>query len=269
MKYEEFEDAVLRRVFALTLNEAQIDNRTSPPIVHLEDLSQVCGFENKALQSSCFIPRMIHISILLMQELHAETSIPGGTLLLLNRDNAERALMSRLSSPPAQYPQWPIQYLLGCYTRAVEETRSASMLKTAAEQTRLLDTLALIRQLTVSYAGFTVSLGMFPQPPQAEERGALQLLDSFYAAASSTSNMMTQHQASLPLIPDAVVAATSIVPMPPSFLEDFAVRFRDEGLEEILETIGRSDANEFRGFFFFLFLHLNNTRPPMKNNRNS
>jgi hypothetical protein len=56
---------------------------------------------------------------ILLQELQQEQ--PGessGAALQLDKENVERALMARLSTPPTSYPQWPVQYLLGCYARA-------------------------------------------------------------------------------------------------------------------------------------------------------
>ena len=154
--------------------------------------------------------------------------------------------MSRLSNPPASYPQWPVQYLMGCYARASEETRSVSLLKDASDQQRLIDTLTLARQLAVSYTGFILTLEMFPQPPNAQSRGALQLLDSlitvFTSSASSGGLGFIGSSASTapPLIPDAITAETQIVPMPAGFLEDLATRFAEDGFSDMLQLIGMS-----------------------------
>ena len=74
------------------------------------------------------------------------------------------------------------------------------------------------------------------QPPEACQRGALQLLDSLDAAASSSS--------SLGLAGPSISSGSGsgapggAVPMPPGFLEDFAARFADEGLPDLLAPIG-------------------------------
>ena len=59
----------------------------------------------------------------------------------------------------------------------------------------------------------------FPQSPEAEARGSLQLLDSFDAKTAST--------------PQAGVAA-----MPHGFMEDFAARYESDGLDQIMTPIG-------------------------------
>ena len=173
-----------------------------------------------------------------LQELRAESpTTAAGAPLLLDRESTERALMARLSNPPPQYPQWPVQYLLGCYGRAVDEARGVGGLKDPADQQRLGDTLALARQLTVSYTGFVLTMGMFPQPDAAETRAALQLLDSLYASAAAGASEFAALSAQ-PVIPPEVAAATTVVPMPPSFLTEYAERFKEEGFEETLAQIG-------------------------------
>ena len=58
-----------------------------------------------------------------------------------------------------------------------------------------------------------------PQSPEAEARGALQLLDSFDAKSASPP-------------PAGVVA------MPHGFMEDFAARNESDGLDQIMTPIG-------------------------------
>ena len=55
------------------------------------------------------------------------------------------------------------------------------------------------------------------QPEAAEQRGPLQLLDALEARHSR---------------------AADAVQMPPEFLEQFAARYENEGLESIVEAIG-------------------------------
>lgn len=158
--------------------------------------------------------------------------------MLLDRNNVERAIMSRLNSPPASYPQWPVHYLMGCYARATEESRSASLLKDPADQQRFIETLTLARQLAVSYTGFTLILDMFPQPPEAYKRGALQLLDSLAAASIASAGMgMGPAPGGQPLIPAEVTVATQVTPIPPAFLDDLATRFVEDGFAQLLESM--------------------------------
>eukprot|EP00887_Chlorella_sp_A99_P007091 scaffold2.g7091.t1 len=149
----------------------------------------------------------------LAEELRAEVGADGGPLLL-SSDTVERVLMARLSSPPAAYPQWPVHYLLGCYARA-----SGGW-------------------LAVSYTGLTLSLDMFPQPPEAQQRGALQLLDALDAAAAAAA----AGGLAGPAAPGGGGASGApppggAVPMPPGFLEDYAARFEEEGLEGAVEPM--------------------------------
>jgi ubiquitin conjugation factor E4 B len=151
--------------------------------------------------------------------------------------------MARLSNPPASYPQWPVQYLMGCYARAMEEARGVSLLKDAGDQQRLIDALTLARQLTISYTGFILTMEMFPQPPNAQVRGSLQLLDSLFTAFTNSSGsgglgfIGVPSSTAPPLISEHVTAETQVVPMPAGFLEDLATRFAEEGFEDMLSKI--------------------------------
>lgn len=73
--------------------------------------------------------------------------------------------MSRLLEPPANYPQWPVHYLLGCYERASQQLRQAGQLKDKTFSARLQQALAEIKDLAVRYTGLllTVDGSMFEQ----------------------------------------------------------------------------------------------------------
>jgi ubiquitin conjugation factor E4 B len=144
------------------------------------------------------------------------------------------------------------------YARAGEEARGAPALREPADQARLRDAMAALRALAVSYAGFVVSLGMFPQPAAAEARGALQLLDALAAAAGAAGGSAAASGpaglaggyvpppaacaagaagAAPPLlVPVDVRAAAAVAPMPPGFWEDFCARF--EGEEALAAVVG-------------------------------
>jgi hypothetical protein len=57
--------------------------------------------------------------------------------------------------------------------------------------------------------------GMFPQPPEAQRRGPAQLADHLLFDPNSSS-------------PE---------PLPPGFLEQFVVRFQDEGLDDMMNPV--------------------------------
>ena len=80
--------------------------------------------------------------------------------LRLSRDNLERVLMARLMEPS---PEWPAQYLLGCYGRASAEIRASPGLKDAALVQHVQAALLYAKQLIVSYAGLVLIMDMFPQ----------------------------------------------------------------------------------------------------------
>lgn len=84
----------------------------------------------------------------------AESSPP-----MMSRDMLDRLIVARLiESPPADYPQTPVQYLLGCYQRADDEMRN----RTVAGSPQLSGTEQCCRDLVVNYAGLTLSGGIVP-----------------------------------------------------------------------------------------------------------
>lgn len=96
------------------------------------------------------------------QELRAEAG-EGVETLLLDKDNLERVLWGRLSFLPLGYPQTPLQYLLGCYSRASGEIRAAGSLKDEPLQEAVVGALVYGKQLVVSYTGLMLTMDMFPQ----------------------------------------------------------------------------------------------------------
>ena len=70
------------------------------------------------------------------------------------------------------------------------------------------------------------------QPAEAQKRGALQLVDAMRVASPSAMPGLNSSE-------EAVVG--SPVPMPPGFLEDFAVKQappEGEGLQQIMDIVG-------------------------------
>ena len=84
---------------------------------------------------------------------------------LLNKEILDRVVMSRLLEPPANYPQWPVHYLLGCYDRASQQLRQAGQLKDKNFSARLQQALAEIKDLAVRYTGLLLTMdgSMFEQ----------------------------------------------------------------------------------------------------------
>jgi len=146
---------------------------------------------------------------------------------LMNKDMLDRLIVARLiESPPENYPQTPVQYLLGCYRRADDELRS----RTVAENPQLLSTGQSCKDLVVNYAGLTIPGGIVPhigaEAEAAERKGPLQLLDSLDARFN----------------PGALgMSAQRIVALPVGFLEDLSAKLvadeNEEGLKELMRPI--------------------------------
>lgn len=170
-----------------------------------------------------------------MQEIQSEgVDVPT----TLDQSLIERALMSRLSEPPEQCGIWPVQYLIGCHRRSIEFFQRVQNDPTQSDKESLLNALQLARQLAVSYSGFILQMQMFPQPEDAEKRGAGQLLDSYLASSTTTSYTGIGEQYSL--IPEQVARGTMLEAIHPEFLADFITRFAEDGVEEVMHQLGVS-----------------------------
>eukprot|EP00958_Prasinococcus_capsulatus_P017769 scaffold2033_cov367-Prasinococcus_capsulatus_cf.AAC.14 len=132
----------------------------------------------------------------------------------VNGKTLERAIVERISSLFPEAKETPFAYLLGVYQRADEEERNADRLKDKVYMEELKKTLRHARELSVSYSGLMLmtELAMFPQPPAAEARGPLQLMDHMLQKGGAC-------------------------PLPNGFLPQLVERFQDEGLEDILGAV--------------------------------
>ena len=81
------------------------------------------------------------------------------------------------------------------------------------------------------------------QHPEAEKRGALQLLDSLDVAAAASALPGLAGPSTGAGSSDGGAAAGGALPMPPGFLEDFGARFADEGLGDVMSPIGGWDCS--------------------------
>uniref|UniRef100_A0A061QXI9 RING-type E3 ubiquitin transferase n=1 Tax=Tetraselmis sp. GSL018 TaxID=582737 RepID=A0A061QXI9_9CHLO len=187
--HRQYLSGALTNVFLFSLESSKQGSAGSPPVVLLADLAE---------------------------ELRTEAGAESSSPLLLDEENLERVLWARLSFLPPGYPQTPLMYLLGCYQRASQEIRAAGSLKDPGLQKSITDALIYGKQLVVSYVGLMLTMDMFPQPPEAQRRGAAQLLDAMQAEATPGS---------------------SVVPMPAGFLEQWAARFADENLGDMLQPM--------------------------------
>ena len=164
----------------------------------------------------------------LAQELVMEGAEPP---FAVSPDQLERALFARLSTPTDQLGSWssdpeaaPVRWLMRSYARARSETRKTRS-RDEAYAEALAAALATCRELCVSYVGLLLNpamRGTFPQPPEAELRGALQLYDELVD------------------VPEGA---------PPGFLEEFGARHGDDdpaALSATLEPLLAELANGVR-----------------------
>lgn len=93
-----------------------------------------------------------------MQEFGAE-----GLPLALTKDTLDRMMMARLLDPPEQYPQWPLDYLIGCYGRVSQEIRALTLLKDKNAADAIQLDLQYCKQLISRNAGLLLSMALFPQ----------------------------------------------------------------------------------------------------------
>lgn len=149
-------DRAFCNVFAVTLRDSDANHVAGPPVIYLQGLSEVTTctpLSRTANFTSCRL-----CVWLILQELQSE-NLP----LTLARDTLDRMLMARLLDPPEDYPQWPLQYLLGCYARASQEIRALTTLKDKQSADTVQLDLQYCKQLIARNAGLLLSMGLFPQ----------------------------------------------------------------------------------------------------------
>lgn len=84
-----------------------------------------------------------------------------GGAVLLNKDLLDRIIVARLiEAPPENYPLPPLQYLMACYQRALDELRN----KPVAGSPDLTAVVGACRELIISYASLTLGGGIIPHP---------------------------------------------------------------------------------------------------------
>eukprot|EP00240_Pyramimonas_obovata_P004627 CAMPEP_0118947780 /NCGR_PEP_ID=MMETSP1169-20130426/46647_1 /TAXON_ID=36882 /ORGANISM="Pyramimonas obovata, Strain CCMP722" /LENGTH=414 /DNA_ID=CAMNT_0006894063 /DNA_START=81 /DNA_END=1321 /DNA_ORIENTATION=+ len=150
----------------------------------------------------------------LYEELQSESAVAPDARHCMDKDMIERMVFARLSMGQVD-EETPFQYLIGCYRRSYEESRKLS--SRDKEFTQLAtETMIAAQELLVSYSGLLLNPmmeGMFPQPPEAQRRGPAQLADHLLSDSSRPE------------------------PLPPGFLEQFVVRFQEEGLDVLLNPV--------------------------------
>ena len=165
----QYEDEVIRKIFAVALREQNVDAAANPPVIYLQNLAEA-STQSQAQRQSCgrlasvlrgdFERGSCDSIDVTIQELKSDKSP-----LLLNKDTVDRAIMARLLDAPEQYPQWPLHYLIDCYGRATAEIRALSTLRDKEAANRIQLDIQYCKELIASNAGLllTMSDSLFPQ----------------------------------------------------------------------------------------------------------
>jgi ubiquitin conjugation factor E4 B len=185
----ETEDFALRRILNVTLTYAQPSPQKHPHHEH---------------------------SPIYLEQLAAEL-LSESKPLVLSRDVLERVVIDRLSNPP-HGAEPPMLYLLGCYRRAVEESRKVQGMKDKRISSEILDSISQVKDLAVSYVGIMLEQpDMFPSPLQSNKDGLI-------------SSPSRQSIATL-ILGDANSHANGLgnnCALPSGFLDHFIKRFENE-----------------------------------------
>jgi ubiquitin conjugation factor E4 B len=157
---------------------------------------------------------------------------------MLDQSSLERAVMSRLLEQDFGTDKiWPVQYLIGCHRRSIQAHQMFENDGSIGEVERglIMEALQLGRQLSVSYVGFILHMHMFPQPDAAEARGAGQIVDSYLNTVGDPYGGGAGS-----LIPEVVRSGTRVESIHPDFLSDYIARFAEDGVEEVMNQIGKA-----------------------------
>jgi hypothetical protein len=104
---------------------------------------------------------------LALQEMEQE-NIDESAGQLLNKDNLDRLVVARLiETPPHNYPQSPVAYLMKCYNRALDEARSRAVTDSA----QLQEAVKACRELIINYSGLALAGDIIPHNGPAVSSG--------------------------------------------------------------------------------------------------
>jgi ubiquitin conjugation factor E4 B len=160
-------------------------------------------------------------------ELLAAELLSEGKNLVLTKDSLERVLMDRLSASTGT-SETPFVYLVGCYRRALEESRKIQSMKDKQILAEIQSTLNQVKELCVSYAGNTCLYpDMFPQPAKSPSDRHSDLLKLILGNPSVGFD------------PGTSGSGFNEPTLPAGFLDQFIERFKDEGLGEIFNPVFR------------------------------
>lgn len=156
----QYEDQIIRRVFAISLRDQDADAAANPPVIYLKGLAEASMALLWSYLLTNFDGTQNDCNTLASQELKSE-----GSSLTLNKDTIDRAIMARLLDAPEQYPQWPLHYLIGCYGRGTAEIRALSTLRDKDAASKIQLDIQYCKELIASNAGLllTMSDNLFPQ----------------------------------------------------------------------------------------------------------
>lgn len=152
-------DRALCKIFAVSLRADDANQGADPPVIYLQGLAEVRSRRSSDVLLNDRCRQISQASrCLIVQELGAE-----GLPLALTKDTLDRMMMARLLDPPEQYPQWPLDYLIGCYGRVSQEIRAMTLLKDKDAADAIQLDLQYCKQLISRNAGLLLSMALFPQ----------------------------------------------------------------------------------------------------------
>lgn len=116
----------------------------------------------------------------------------------MDRDNLDLIFVNRLiESPPEQYPQQPLHYLLACFGRSSSELRGMSPRHDAATQQQLQGSITACRELIVQYAALILTdAGVIPQVGQQQKKLVLEWQRLLHILSAPCTRVVALYSAS-------------------------------------------------------------------------
>lgn len=200
-------------------------------------LAQVKGSRSKLDAEDTILRRVLQVSLdpgdstppcMLLEELAAEL-LSQNHPLLLRGDLLERVVMEKLSALDQDSEQ-PFFYLVGCYSRAIEEGRKVQTMKDKVVLAKIQDALHQTKELAVSYAGLLLlHPEMVSQSAKLAQPTVSPLLTSIMSDVTSVCGGFEESSSGS--------GSVGSQRLPPGFLDHFVRRFADDGLDKILNQV--------------------------------
>ncbi|GBG72540.1 hypothetical protein CBR_g12111 [Chara braunii] len=174
-----------------------------------------------------------------LESLAEEILREGGTDLLLKRSIIERVLMDRLTNQASCHAvEHPVDYLINCYRRILEESRKVQGMKNKTLSVELQEALSSVKELVVSYTGLLqIHPDMFPQPGGHQPIPSFRRLVAFITGGGSGGYGGDLTDIAFSGSSTSEGSGSSGLSLPPGFLDQLVQRFDGEGLEDIFRPV--------------------------------